>query len=189
MNACSLGSLRSDQCPNRATTRIYKTIPPALQGVGGLAGFFFHLPSSPSGRGLPLPLPPPLDLDGGFREALERPMWLQEGLREPMASKIAQDSPTLLKIANNMPPSSPKRATRRSQVLLETPQDLPEKPKSFKNLKENQWFLPSRPFASDALLRPQDGPRELQEGPKRPPNMAPRPFKIAPRGAQERPKR
>ena len=35
-----------------------------------------------------------------------------------------------------MPPRGPKRATRRIQVLLETPQDLPEKPKSFKHLKE-----------------------------------------------------
>ena len=73
-----------------------------------------------------------MDLDGAGREG-----WLQDGLREPkMASKIAQDSPTWLKIANNMPPRGPKRATRRIQVLLETPQDLPEKPKSFKNLKK-----------------------------------------------------
>ena len=57
-----------------------------------------------------------------------------------MASKIAQDSPTWLKIANNMPPGGPKRATGRIQVLLETPQDPPEKPKSFKNLKEINGF-------------------------------------------------
>ena len=101
---------------------------------------FFPLPKTPlplSGRGLRLPLPPPLDLDGGFRERSEGPRWLQEGLREPkIASKIAQDSPTWLKMTSIMPPRGPKRATRRFQVLLDTPQDLPEKPKSYNNLRK-----------------------------------------------------
>ncbi len=69
------------------------------------------------------------------------PRWPQEGLREPkMAFKIARDSPTWLEIANSMRPRGPKRATRRSQVFLETSQDLPEKPKSFKNLKKINDF-------------------------------------------------
>ena len=96
----------------------------------------------------PSPYPLPWAWTGpvaGSWSVLFGPRWLQEGLREPkMASKIAQDSPTWLKIANNMPPRGPKRATRRIQVLLETPQDLPEKPKSIKHLGENNVFLPSR---------------------------------------------
>ena len=57
-----------------------------------------------------------------------------------MASKIAQDSPTWLKIASDVPPKGPEKATRRIQVLLETPQDLPEKPKSFQYLKKINDF-------------------------------------------------
>ena len=63
------------------------------------------------------------------------PRWLQEGLREPkMASKIAQDSPTWLKIAHNMPTRGPKTAPRRLQVAKEPPNEAPEKPKSSKHL-------------------------------------------------------
>eukprot|EP00959_Pyramimonas_sp_CCMP1952_P206282 4314110-Pyramimonas_sp.AAC.1 len=62
------------------------------------------------------------------------PQRAQDGL------KIAEDSPTWLKIANSMRPRGPKRATRRSQVLLETSQDLPEKSKSFKKLKKINDF-------------------------------------------------
>ena len=64
----------------------------------------------------------------------------QDGFKrasEPkVASKIAQDSTTWLSIANSMPPRGPKKATRRIQALFGTPQDSPEKPKSFNNLKD-----------------------------------------------------
>ena len=55
----------------------------------------------------------------------------------------------------------------------------PREAKILQNLiKENQCVWPSRLFASDGLLRPQDGSKIAQEGPKR-----------APRGPQESPKR
>eukprot|EP00959_Pyramimonas_sp_CCMP1952_P088013 1841565-Pyramimonas_sp.AAC.1 len=50
-----------------------------------------------------------------------------------MASKIAQDSPTWLKTASDMPPRRPQRATKRFQVLLETPQDPSKRVKSVKS--------------------------------------------------------
>ena len=66
-----------------------------------------------------------------------RPGWLEEGLRcSKTASKMLQDSAILLKMTSIMPPTSPKKATRRFQVLSETPEDLPKKPKSLKHLKE-----------------------------------------------------
>ena len=46
-------------------------------------------------------------------------------------------------------------------------------------------FLHCRPFASDGLLRPQDGSKMAQEGPKR----GPRGAQEGPKSAQERPKR
>ena len=118
---------------------------------------------------------------GEFREASDRPRWLQEGLREPkMASKIAQDSPTCLKIAHNMPPRGSKTTLRRLQVAKEPPKEAPEKPKSFKHRRKSM-FLAFSPFrfrgASEASRWLQDDPRDPQEGPKR-----------VPRGAQERPR-
>ena len=50
--------------------------------------------------------------------------------------------------------------------------------------KENQCVLPSRLFASDGLLRPQDGPKMAQESPKR----GPRGPQDGPKSAQERSK-
>ena len=49
---------------------------------------------------------------------------------------MPQDSARSLEMASDMPPRGPKRATRRIQVHLGTPQDLPEKPKSFKILEK-----------------------------------------------------
>ena len=57
-----------------------------------------------------------------------------------MASKMAQDSARSLKMSSIMPPRGLKRATRRLQVLLETPQDLPEIPKTFKYLRKIDDF-------------------------------------------------
>ena len=50
---------------------------------------------------------------------------------------------------------------------------------------EKQYDLPPRLFASDGLLRPQDGSKMAQEGPK----AGPRAPKSAPRSPQEGPKR
>ena len=67
--------------------------------------------------------------------------WLQEGLSEPkMTSKMAQDSPTWLKIANDMPPRGSKTASRRLQEAKEPPKEAPERPKSFKNLGKTNVF-------------------------------------------------
>ena len=57
-----------------------------------------------------------------------------------MASKMAQDSPTWLKIANDMPPRGSKTALRRLHVAKEPPKEAPERPKSFKHLKKNNMF-------------------------------------------------
>ena len=53
-----------------------------------------------------------------------------------MASKIAQDNPTWLKIAHNMPPRGSKTASRRLQVAKEPPKESPERQTSFKNQKK-----------------------------------------------------
>ena len=47
-----------------------------------------------------------------------------------MASKIAQDSPTWIKIAHNMPPRGSKTAQRRLEVARKLFNDASEKPKS-----------------------------------------------------------
>ena len=57
-----------------------------------------------------------------------------------MASKIAQDSPTWLKIAHNMPPRGSKTAPRRLQVAKEPPKEAPERPTSFNNLTNINVF-------------------------------------------------
>ena len=57
-----------------------------------------------------------------------------------MTSKMAQDSPTWLKIANDMPPRSSKTALRRLQVVKEPHKEAPERPKSIKNLKDINVF-------------------------------------------------
>ena len=102
-----------------------------------------------------------------------------------------------------MPPSGPKRVTRRFQELSETPQDPSKSPKSFNNLRK-LMSLAFSPFlfrcASEASRWPQDGPRRPQEGPKRPPRRpqerprapqegskrAPRGYLDGPRGATPR---
>ena len=158
-------------------------------------------PTSPLGREwlseIPFPTPffpliPPLDLDGGAagrQSAQDGLDWLQAGLSEPkMASKMAQDSPTWLKIAHNLPPRGSKTASRRLQVVKEPPKETPERPNSFKNLRKS-FFLASSLFrfrwASEASRWLQDGPRGPQEGPKR----APRRPQERPRAPQEGPKR
>ena len=65
-----------------------------------------------------------------------------------------------------------------------TSQGRPRDAKTFQTPKENHSVLPSRPFASDALLRPQDGPKMAQESPK----TGPREAQDGPKSAQERPK-
>ena len=63
-------------------------------------------------------------------------------------------------------------------------QGRPQEAKIAPQPTENQCFLPSRLFASDGLLRPQDGPKMAQESPKR----SPREAQDGPKSAQERPK-
>ena len=86
------------------------------------------------------PYPLPWTWTGGaasHQTVLFLSRWLQEGVRcSRMAPKMPQYSTRSLKMTSIMPPRGTKRATRRFQVLLDTPQDLPEKPKSFKNQKK-----------------------------------------------------
>ena len=63
------------------------------------------------------------------------------------------------------PPRGLKRAARRLQLPFETRQDLPEMPKSFKNIRKLMIFAfsPCRfRCASEASRWPQDGPRRPQ---------------------------
>ena len=46
------------------------------------------------------------------------------------------------------------------------PSGPPREAEIFQEPEENQCCLPSRLFASDGLLRPQDGPEMAQDGPK-----------------------
>ena len=91
-----------------------------------------------------LPYPLPWTWTGGAagrQSAQDGLDWLQAGLSEPkMASKMAQDSPTWLKIAHNLPPRGSKTASRRLQVVKEPPKETPERPKSLKHLKKNNVF-------------------------------------------------
>eukprot|EP00959_Pyramimonas_sp_CCMP1952_P018336 388157-Pyramimonas_sp.AAC.1 len=62
------------------------------------------------------------------------PQKAQDGTQE------RQGSPTWLNIVNNMPPGGPKMATRRFQVLSETPLDSSKSPKSVKS-RRNMYVL------------------------------------------------
>ena len=106
-----------------------------------VSGDSFSNPLLPLRGGVyPSPYPLPWAWMGGAagRQIVQDgPRWLQEGLRKPkMASKIAQDSPTWLKIVNDMPPRGSKTASRRLQEAKESPKEVPERPKSFKNQKK-----------------------------------------------------
>ena len=84
-------------------------------------------------------------------------------------------------------PRGPGTAPKRLQVAKEPPKEAPERPKSFKNFElwKINVLLPSRLFASDGLLRPQEGSKMAQEGgPKRGPRLP----QDGPKSAQERPK-
>ena len=138
----------TEAAPRGPVPNTYDPVPPAFLGREWLRSHpfpFFQPPSSPSGRGLPLPRPLPLDLDGGFarwQRALFGPRWLQEGLREPkIASKIAQESPTWLKIAHNMPPRGSNTAPKRLQVAKEPPEEAPERPTSIKSQRKLNVFV------------------------------------------------
>ena len=75
------------------------------------------------------------------------------------------------------------------------PPRTPQEAKILQTPKENQWFVPSRLFASDGLLRPQDEAKRAQEGPlghakgpKRSQQAPERPqeaSKLPPRGSRE----
>ena len=101
-----------------------------------------------------------------------------------MASKIAQDSRTWFNIANDMPPRRSKTALIRLHMAKEPPKEAPERPTSFKHLKQINDFCLLVFFASDGLLRPQDGSKMAQETPKSGPRMP----QDGPTSAQVRPK-
>ena len=109
-----------------------------------------------------------------------------------MASKIVQYIPIWFKVATNMHPRALKTAPGRLQVPFEPPKKAFKSPKAFKPIVVFNGFLHHRLFASDRLLRPQDGSRMAQEGPKRGPGGPQYHPKSAqgrhmsgPRGAQE----
>ena len=116
------------------------------------------------------------------REHQEGPMGFphvpKKALRWPQkAYKIAQDSSQ----------HASKRLQDRPKTALSgqgASQGGPREAKIFQPPNENQCFWPSRLFASDGLLRPQDGSKMGQEGPKR----GPRGPQDGPKSAQERPK-
>ena len=142
----------------------------------------------PFGEGYPPPPLPRLFWVGAAmcQGVLFRPRWLQEGLRcSKMASKMPQDSARSLKMTSIMPPRNPKRATRRFQVLSETPQDPSKSPKSFEHLKEINELCLLAVSLPMAPRWPKKAPRGSQEAPK----TAPRAPKSAPRGPRDGPKR
>ena len=140
------------------------------------------------GRGLPLLLPPPLDLDGGGRDTLERPRCVQDGSKSASESprwhprwlKTAQDASRWPRRCSKRPQDRPKTAPRGKIASQGGLQDA----KILQKPKGNQCFLPSRLFASDGHPRPQDGSKKAQEGPKR----GPREPQDGPKSAQERSK-
>ena len=94
-----------------------------------------------------------------------------------------------------MAQDSSQHASKRLQDRLKTAsrgqgasQGGPREAKILQTPKENQCFWPSRLFASDGLLRPQDGSKMAQEGPKRGPRGPQEGLKSGPRGPQDWPK-
>ena len=88
----------------------------------------------------PSPYSLPLGQEGAFRGSLGRPRWPKMGAKRApegskMVSEMAQDSPTRLKIAPNMPPRGSKTAPRRLQVATEPPKEAPKMHKSTEHLK------------------------------------------------------
>ena len=67
----------------------------------------------------------------------------------------------------------------------ELSKEASKRPNFFKTIVFFNVFLPSRLFASDGLLRPQDGSKMVQDGPKR----VLREAQDGPKNAQERAKR
>ena len=126
--------------------------------------------------------PPSRSREGGGAERSERPRWPKMAPRGPQRAQDGlQDGPTYLKMAQDSLRHASKRLQDGSKTVssaLRALQGPPQEAKMAPKPKENQCFLPSRLFASDGLLRPQDGSKMAQEGPKR-----------GPRGPQERPKR
>ena len=150
-------------------------------------GGCFVIPTSPLGRewfkeiNFPTPFFPfPWAWRGGAarcQRVFFDPRWLQEGFGElKMASNIAQHS-------LNMAQDSSQHASKRLQHRPNA--DSSDQGASPSQLKGNQCALPSRLFASDGLLGPQDGSKIPQEGPRRGPGWP----QECPKAPQERPKR
>ena len=106
-----------------------------------------------------------------------------------MASKIAQDSPTWLQLAHNMPPrvssTAPKTAPSGQGASHGGPREakIPQK-----TLDTSMCFA----FSPFRFRRALEASRSLQDGPRRPqerPRRAPRRPQERPRAPQEGPKR
>ena len=153
----------------RGAPRRYAETPSGVTYVlGGRVG----VSETACGRGGyldPSPYPLPWPWKGRFAGrwgVQDGPRWLREGLREPkMASKIAQDSPTWLNIAHNMPTRSLKTAPRRLQVAKTPPKEAPEMPKSLQHLRNNNVF---GLLVFSLLRRPQRPPRRPRTAPRGP---------------------
>ena len=130
-----------------------------------------------------------------LRWALEASRWPQDGPRRPQERPTG--GPRRPHERPRAPQERPNRAPRddfsasdgrteneNHPFLIEGLQGPPQEAKILQKPKENQCFLPSRFFASDGLLRPQDGPKMAQDSPKR----GPRGPQDGPKSAQERSK-
>ena len=73
----------------------------------------------------------------------------------------------MLKIAHNMPPRCSKTTLRRLQVAKGPPEEAPERQNAFKHLQKMDVCCLLAFFASDGLLRPQNGSDMDQANPKR----------------------
>eukprot|EP00959_Pyramimonas_sp_CCMP1952_P035587 745266-Pyramimonas_sp.AAC.1 len=103
-----------------------------------------------------------------------------------MTPKISQHNPRWLKIAPIMHGKGPKTAPRRLELATDPPRTPPRDRTPFKNkLEINVLCVLPRPFASDELLGPQDGPTTAKASPK----MGPREAQDWHKSAHERPKR
>ena len=107
-------------------------------------------------------------------------LFLIDGLQDgPRYFKMTEDCP---RRASKRPQDGPKTVSRALRALQGLPP--PARGQTGSKTWGNQCLLRSCFFASDGLLRPQDGPKMAQERPKR----GPRGPQDGPKSAQERPK-
>eukprot|EP00959_Pyramimonas_sp_CCMP1952_P376553 7887060-Pyramimonas_sp.AAC.1 len=97
---------------------------------------------------------------------------------------MAQYSCRRANIASDTGPRGLKSAPRRFHMHPKAFKDHPKRQQSFKHLRKINVLLPSRGFASEGLLGPQDG-RQMAQGSAK---MGPRQHQDCPKSAQERTK-